>query len=383
MKFFENNSKNIIFLFLIFFGLLIYSRSPCLFYDGRRNIGELEIFYNYALRNNTFETLFFVYSEAQYFELWVNITSFFTAKLSLNIFLSTVYFSLIVKFYLLIYIFYSNSDFLKSNLHKFIFASFVIYSSGITSEVWLTALHSKSFFGILSFTMIFQNFSKFNKIKFYIYRFAIVFNGLCSIYSSIVAPIYFIKFLQKKNKLNFFNFLYSFLPLIINAFILFYYFFLNNLNKINRFEFVLSKLENALYNNIVRPIFGGNISKFLYDLLNLLNFKIIALIFLGLFACVFLLYLLRKKDNNLNLITSSFVMNIFFILLGSLYSDFAGGRYAVLSSIIFLSIFLRLVQIEKISSLRFIFISLIITSLIVGLIEFKLFNLWIYLLNCV
>ncbi len=383
MKFFENNSKNIIFLFLIFFGLLIYSRSPCLFYDGRRNIGELEIFYNHALRNNTFETLFFVYREAQYFELWVNITSFFSAKLSLNIFLSTVYFSLIVKFYLLIYIFYSNSDFLKSNLHKFIFASFVIYSSGITPEVWLTALHAKSFFGILSFIMIFQNFSKFNKIKFYIYRFAIVFNGLCSIYSSIVAPIYFIKFLQKKNKLNFFNFLYSFLPLIINAFILFYYFFLNNLNKINRFEFVLSKLENALYNNIVRPIFGGNISKFLYDLLNLLNFKIIALIFLGLFACVFLLYLLRKKDNNLNLITSSFVMNIFFILLGSLYSDFAGGRYAVLSSVIFLSIFLRLVQIEKISLLRFIHISLIITSLIVGLIEFKLFNSWIYLLNCV
>ena len=382
MKFFENNSKNIIFFFLIFFSLLIYSRSPCLFYDGRRDIGELEIFYNYALRNNTFETLFFVFREAQYFDLWINITSFFTAKLSLNIFLSTVYFSLIVKFYLLIYIFYSNSDFLKSNLYKFIFASFVIYSSGITPEVWLTALHSKSFFGILSFIMIFQNFSKFTKIKFYIYRFAIVFNGLCSIYSCIVAPIYFIKFLQKKNKLNFFNFLYSFLPLIINIFILFYYFFLNNLNKINRFEFILTKLENALYNNIVRPIFGGNISKILYDLLNLLNLKIIVLIFLGLFACVFLLYLLRKKDNNLNLITSSFVMNIFFVLLGSLYSDFAGGRYAVLSSIIFLSIFLRLVQIEKISSLRFIFISLIITSLIVGLIEFKLFNLWIYLLSC-
>ena len=380
MNFFEKNLK---IIFLILFTYIIYLRAPCLFFDGRQNIIEFDIFYNNALKNNTFDALFFIYSEAKYFELWANIASVFAKKFSLNASLTTVYFALLIKFYLLIYIFYSNSEFLKSNLDKFIFASFTFYSTGITPEVWLNTMHSKVFFGILSFTMIFQNFSKFNRMKFYIYRFALVINGLCSVYSSIIAPIYFIKFLQEKCRPNFYNFLYSLLPLIINILILFYYFFFKNLNKINRFEFAFVKLENALYNNIIRPIFGSNISKFFNEILYLLNLKIIMLIFFSLLLCLSLFFLIKKKDNKLNLIISCYFINILFVLAGSLYSDFVGGRYAVISSVIFLSIFLRLFQIEKINFLRFIFIFIITISLLIGLIEFKFLNHWIYLLNCV
>jgi len=47
--------------------LIILLRSPCSFYLGRSETG-LEVFYNYALNNSLFNSLFYIYSEAKYFE---------------------------------------------------------------------------------------------------------------------------------------------------------------------------------------------------------------------------------------------------------------------------------------------------------------------------
>ena len=232
-------------LFLIFI-LIILLRSPCSFYLGRSETG-LGVFYDYALNNSLFNSLFYVYSEAKYFELWTNLSAFLVSLVSFQSFFITVYLALIVKLLLLSYIFFSNSDLLVTTLHKFLFASFAIYSTAITPEIWLTTLHSKSFFGILSFIMIFQNFSKFNKTKFIFYRAGLIFNGLSSIYSSIFSVVYFFKYLNEKNKINFYNFIYSFIPLILNFFI-FLYFSLKEFAQNDRFVFELDKIFNLIYN---------------------------------------------------------------------------------------------------------------------------------------
>jgi len=366
-------------LFLAFI-LIIILRSPCSFYLGRSENG-LEVFYDYAFTNSFLNSLFYVYSEAKYYELWTNLSAIIASYLNSPTFLITVYFALIIKLILLFYIFFSNSNLLISTIHRFLFASFAIYSTSITPEIWLTTLHSKIFFGILSFLMIFQNFDKFNKLKFIFYRIALIFNGLSSIYSSIFSVIYFYRYIIEKNRINFYNFIFSSISLIIN-FLIFLYFSLKASAENDRFIFEFDKIFNIIYNTAIRPIFGGNLSKLFYNNINFLEIKFILLSLCIFFVSIFIFYLVKKKDTLLNIIILSYFLNIFFILLGSQYSDFVGGRYAVISSIIFLTFFLRLIQIEKNLFLNNLFLFLIVTSLVIGLIEFRYFNPWMFLLKC-
>ena len=366
-------------LFFVFI-LFIILRSPCSLYLGRSE-GGLGVFYDYALTNSFLNSLLYVYSEAKYFELWTNLSAIIASYLNSPTFLITVYFALIVKLFLLFYIFFSNSNLLISTIHKFLFASFAIYSTSITPEIWLTTLHSKNFFGILSFLMIFQNFNKFSRLKFIFYRFGLIFNGLSSIYSSIFSIIYFYKYIVEKNRINFHNFIFSFIPLITNFFI-FLYFSLKASAENDRFIFDFDKIFNIIYSAAIRPIFGGNLSKLFYNNINFSEIKFILLSLCISLALIFFFYLVKKKDILLNIIIVSYLLNIFFILLGSQYADFVGGRYAVISSVVFLTLFLRLIQIEKNLFLNNLFLSLIVISLVIGFIEFRYFNPWMYLLKC-
>jgi hypothetical protein len=161
-------------------------------------------------------------------------------------------------------------------------------------------------------------------------------------------------------------------------------FFLQSEIKINRFLFNYEKIESALYNIIIRPILGGNLSKLLYNLINLNKtflyaFSLIAII---LFLALILFFIYKKKDRILNIILISLLLNIIFVISGSLYPDFVGGRYAVLSGVIFLTIFIRLIQIETKKYLINLYSSIILISLIIGLLEFKYLNSWLHLLKC-
>lgn len=374
--------KNILISLYFLFILLIFYRSPCLLLKGRFHAEE-KFYYEFALNNTFLETIFFVQETSKYFELFTNISAKLATFYTIAPFLVTVYLAFFIKIFLLYYIFFSKSLLLNKISYKLIFASFAIYSTPITPEVWLNTLHSKTFFGIYSFILVFQNFKNFTKIKLYLYRISLVINGLSSIYSSIFSVIYFIIFITKRNSLNFYNFIYSLIPLVINAFI-FLNFFLQSEIKINRFLFNYEKIESALYNIIIRPILGGNLSKLLYNLINLNKtflyaFSLIAII---LFLALILFFIYKKKDRILNIILISLLLNIIFAISGSLYPDFVGGRYAVLSGVIFLTIFIRLIQIETKKYLINLYSSIILISLIIGLLEFKYLNSWLHLLKC-
>ena len=90
----------------------------------------------------------------------------------------------------------------------------------MTPEIWLTVVHAKSYFGILTFILLFQDFKNLENYKKITYRFTLIFSGLSSIYASVFAPIFFLKFIFEKNKDSFYNFLCSLLPLVINLLLL-------------------------------------------------------------------------------------------------------------------------------------------------------------------
>ena len=375
--------KNILISLYFLFILLIFYRSPCLLLKGRFHAEE-KFYYEFALNNTFLETIFFVQETSKYFELFTNISAKLATFYTIAPFLVTVYLAFFIKIFLLYYIFFSKSLLLNKISYKLIFASFAIYSTPITPEVWLNTLHSKTFFGIYSFILVFQNFKNFTKIKLYLYRLVLLVNGLSSIYSSIFSVIYFFLYIIKRNTLNFYNFIYSLIPLTINVFIFLNYFFFQSEIKINRFLFNFEKIKSALYNIIIRPILGGNLSKLLFNFMDLNKmflfvFSLIAII-LFIFTSLFFIY--KKKDRILNIILICFLLNITFVITGSLYADFVGGRYAVLSAVIFLTVFIRLIQIENNKYLKNFYLLIILTSVTTGLLEFKYLSSWLHLLKC-
>lgn len=375
--------KNILIFSYILFILLIIYRSPCLLMHGRFHAEE-KYYYDFALNNKFLDTIFFVQETSKYYELYTNISTKLATFFPATPFLATVYFSLLVKLFLLYYILFSKSLLLNKLSYKLIFSSFAIYSTPITPEVWLNTLHSKTFFGIFSFILIFQDFKNFSKIKIYLYRLALLINGLSSIYSSIFSVIYFIIYITKKSSLNFYNFIFSFAPLITNLIIFLNYYFIQSEIQTNRFLLSFEKIQSALYNIIIRPILGGNLSKLLFNLINLNEvflffFSSIAII---LFIILIPFFLYKKKDKILNIILISLFVITIFVITGSLYSDFVGGRYAVLPGVIFLTIFIRLSEIKTNKFYFSFYIAIIFISLLIGLLEFKFLNSWLYLLKC-
>ena len=293
-----------------------------------------------------------------------------------------MYFALSIKLGIFFYIFFSDSIIFNEQKYKILVIFLILFSPPMTPEIWLTTLHAKAYFGILSFILIFQKFENLENYKKNIYRFLIIFSGLSSIYASIFAPIYFLRLLITKNKDNFINFLSSLIPLLINFFI-FIRFSLLNVND-DRFSFDIGKIESFSYNILLRPFFGSSIPKFFHSKLNIENNEVIYIAFLLIiiFSVLTLYKIYQKKDEITLLIFTSFLLQSAFVFIGSLYGDFVGGRYAVIPGIIILILIIRLFQIEKNYIFKSIFGTLILLSIIVGFMEFKYFTPLPDIINC-
>ena len=375
-------TKNKIF-FIPFFLLLIFLivyRSPCYFFqEGYWQIESFE-FYIYSLENSFFKSILYIYPEANYFELTLNIVSKLGTYFPNYSALIDVYFALSIKLGIFLYIYFSDSIIFNEQKYKILAILLVLFSPPMTPEVWLTTLHAKAYFGILSFILVFQNFDNLESYKKNAYRSLIIFSGLSSIYASIFAPIYFLKYLIKNNRDNFINFLSSLIPLLINLFI---FIIFSNDNK-DRFSFDIGKIESFSYNILIRPFFGSSIPKFFHNNLTLENneFIFIAFFLIVIFLILILYKIYQKKDEITLLIFCSFLLQTVFVFVGSLYGDFVGGRYAVIPGIIILILFIRLFQLEENYFFKGVFGTLILISLIIGFIEFKHFAPLHYMLNC-
>ena len=190
---------------------------------------------------------------------------------------------------------------------------------------------------------------------------------------------FFLKFFLEKNKDNFLNFLCSSLPLILNILI-----FFNLPSNANRFAFDIGKIESFSYNILIRPFFGSSIPKFFYNKLSITNVEsiLIAIFLIVILFIVFAFKIIQKKDKMIILIIASFILQSGFVLIGSLYPDFVGGRYSVIPGVILLTLFIRFYQLEKDNFYKYFFSSLIFISLLTGFVEFKYFSPLSYMLEC-
>tara|TARA_B100001142_G_scaffold323566_1_gene373867 strand:- start:849 stop:1988 length:1140 start_codon:yes stop_codon:yes gene_type:complete len=372
------------FFFLSFFLLLIFLivfRTPCFFLEGYWQI-KGDNFYEYSAQNSLLKSLLYVYDYGGYFELTRNIVSKFATYFPIFSQLIDVYFSLLIYLAIFLYIYFSNSIIFNEKKYKILIIFLILFSPPMTPEIWLTVAHAKAYFGIFSFILLFQDFKNLENYKKIIYRFTLIFSGLSSIYASVFAPIYFLKFIIEKNKDSFLNFLCSLLPLVINLFTFIRFF--SNAN-VDRFVFDINKIESFSYNILIRPFFGSSIPKFFHSKLNIENNDTIFIaLFLLIIISIFFAYkIYQKKDKIIILIVASFLLQSSFVFIGSLYSDFVGGRYAVIPGIILLTLFIRLFQTEQSYLYRNLFAFFILMSLTTGFLEFKYFSPLPNIISCI
>ena len=373
--------KNFRIIFILFLILLIFYRSPYIFLNGRFIAEEGSWWFSNVFANGPLSGLFYIYWGSSYFNFWANISSvlayFFPLEMAPLI---TVYMALIVKFYMFLYIFYSQSKFLKNNFDKSIISLILLLAPTMTSTIWLNTLVSQVYFSIIVILIFFQKensssfIDKFSNVILFI-------AGMTSILACFFTPFFLYKYFKNKNKYYFFRFISSFVPFVFQL-IIFVYSNFTNLTDENRFFLSINKLVNFLYNVPIKSIFGTDLSKIIfYDFLNsnMIIAVLCVLIVLILLSYVTYNILKEYKDEVLLYLIIFFIFQSIFAIYSSKY-DQVQGRYAVIPSVLFLLFIYRLFQINR--NFKIIFFIMIISSISLGFFEYRINNKYPQLLNC-
>lgn len=364
----NKNFFNLKVLILALILILIFYRSPYIILNGRFISEEGFIFFKNSYENGPIHGFFQIFWETGYLNLWANIGSLLALIPPLEYApIATVYLALSLKIYIFIFILYSDSEFSQNLRDKFFLCFIVLLSPVMVPNIWLNTLNSMSYFGILTILIFFQT----NKTKnFYekISPYILLLSGLSSLYSAILAPFFLLKYYFNKNKINYYNFIAISFSAIIQFAIIIY-------AKLNSFIFEyktgisLVKLISYCYNVIVKSFFGREVGQILTkQIININQIKILSILFISL-SIFFIYFIIKEKDKILNFLILILITESFFVLIGSSH-DQVGGRYAVVPGISFLLITYRLFQINQ-KILKFIFMIMIINSLILGTYEYK------------
>lgn len=185
----NKNYFKIFLLLLILF--IIFYRSPYILINGRFVAEEGSFWFRNAYLHGPFYALTQIFWGSSYLNLWPNIASFFSILVPIEYApYVTVYFSLLIKLYLFIFIVFSETEFVRSNFDKAIISFIVLLSPPMVPEIWLNTLTSQVYFFIISTLILFQNSPK-KKFFFYTSPIIIFLGGMSSILCSALTPIFF------------------------------------------------------------------------------------------------------------------------------------------------------------------------------------------------
>jgi len=343
---------------------------------------EGSIWFRHVFLYGDFNTLIFLYNISGYFNLWMNIAAIFSNMSPIEYApLISVYCAFLVLIYIFVYIIFSSSSLLTNFRTKCIGCIIVLLSPVMTPEVWLSPLNCMSYFGILTFLILFEKKDSltFKKIN----PFILFLSGLSGPYGFVLSPLYCLKYFIFKNRYDLINFLVIFACFIFQSLIFIY---AKNLDLVapDRFYLTYEKIINFIYNAPLKAFFGREILQTLISISNIAFAKTTLLVITLLLLLLFLLLsiFIKKKDYILNVIFAAFLIESFLVLVGSAYKDFAGGRYSVVPGVIILFMIVRLLFIFKYSYYQHIFRIVLILSLTSGFLEFRYLNLYPNLILC-
>tara|TARA_B100000686_G_scaffold345237_1_gene429433 strand:+ start:481 stop:1746 length:1266 start_codon:yes stop_codon:yes gene_type:complete len=370
----NNRKKEILFFVLL---LIIFYRSPHILMHGRFAAEEGAKYFANAYKYGFFYSLFFIEYSSGYMNLWANISASIANMFILELApLISNYLALIPKLLIFYFILYKESYLIVDFKYKIFFCLLILLSPFNVPEIWLNSINSQIFFCILSFLLVLSKNDK-SHIN-YLNLLIILISGFTGLYTCILLPIFFYKYLNFKTLQDKYN-------LSILSFCTLFQFFILVKSKTNKILY-LGKLHavdldlffNYLYNVPVKAFLGRSFTQFI-DLGSYINIKFIfLLIFILILLIFFYLIYYFKKNSSLfsskkfviNSLLYSFFSTSLFVMIGGT-GQYVGGRYAALPSFYLITIALFLATIVKNYNLKIFFHLVLFMSFVSGAYEFK------------
>ena len=378
MKKILNDSKTKYYLLFIIV-LISFYRSPYIFLNSRFAAEEGFSFFEYVWENGFFKGLFFFDNFAGYFNLIANMLVSISSliKIEYSPFI-TVYGSFIFIILPIYFILFRESELFNTDLKRYIGSLLIFIAPPLVPEVWVNSINSQVYLCISAIIILFMiNLNNFQKKINYLIIFIAGFSG---VYSCCLLPLFFINYFLKKNLYNFTNFIILFFSSLIQ----FYFVLRSKINnhlmeKVLVADLDLNIMINYVYNILAKPIFGRQITHFIWsDIIHLIPginyFYLFIIIFLILIIFLFYNYknLFRViiKDKTLIYLVYIFFAISILVLVGAA-GDYVGGRYAVIPGVTLLLIILHLTFEMQGKKIKIFFTILISISLISGINEFR------------
>ncbi len=381
ISFLNKNFKTILLLIIL---ILVFYRSPYIFLNGRFVAEEGSVWFRNSYLFGPVVGFTQVLWGSGYFNLWANISSVFATYVPINYSpLVTVYFAFAVQLYLFIFIIFSKSNLIITNIDKILVSLVVLLSPVMVAEVWLNTLTSQVYFTILTILIYFQKDvvnSIFNKLSPII----IFISGLSSILPCILSPFFIYRYFDNKNSFNLKN---LFAIIITTSFqsIIYIYAKINSLEFLSdntRYILSFDKITNFTYNVLIKSFFGRDLTQIIYyKFLSSFNLHALSLLIIILFIGFILFSIKKVKIDKILFFLLLFFLTYSFLAIYASKMEQVQGRYALIPGIILIFMVFRFSQISS-GIAKTLSIILILISLFAGSYEYKHNNIYPHFLIC-
>ena len=394
-NFLKNNTLKIFLIFLIF---ISYYRSPFIFTNGRFQSLDF-VYHMISVDLSFFDSLTYVDLNARYINLISNISSLLSSRLLELEYAQyvSVYLSFLVYLIIFYLILFKDSYLFNKDYQKFLGALIVLVSPVMNFEIWLNVVNLQVYFGILTLVILFFKDENKNILFYFILIFV---SGLSGIYACIFMPLFFLKFINKKNNFNLICFLTIFSCTLLQLFIIYSSLKTHTLGENNTALVLVFNTYEAIsyaYNIIIRSFFASTLPVYLaglieidlYEVFNNENLRnilflssllIIAALISFYIFCVISIKNLKDKIVCITLLFLFFTIS-FVIVIGGV-SDSLHGRYSALTGVILIFSFLHLSRVSSIIFIKKLSIILMILTITFGIFDFR-YKKYIEYLDCI
>jgi len=368
-----NNKFKIVFLTFII--LISFYRSPYIFLEGRFMAEEGSHYFKNAYENGFLNQLLYFVPAAGYYNLVANLlTELSTYVPLLYSPLVTAYGSLLIILIPLFLILFKDSYLFKNDKEKFIGCLIFFITGPHVPEIWANSINSQIYLFFVSLLILYiKSENKKNQILF---PGLLVISGLSAIYSCILTPLFFFKYLYTKSRKDLINSIVLIICSFIQGTLIFYAKFMDQLYVST--SKVSIDIINLSYNFFAKPIIGRQPIYFIYENFGLVNFGYNSMLSLFILFLIIVLSLLIKfrltqfflKDHIFKSLILIYILVIIVVIFGADNVQ-TSGRYATIPGILFLLIIFHLSSNFPLKAFKNFFSILIFISIVSGAYEFR------------
>ena len=373
MYFILNNRFKIIFLLFII--LIAFCRSPYIFLEGRFMGEEGSHYFKNAYENGFLNQLLYFAPTAGYYNLIANLLTELSTYVPLIYSpLVTAYGSLLIILIPLFLILFKDSYLFKNDKEKFIGCLIFFITGPHIPEIWANSVNSQIYLFFVSLLILYLKPD--NKKNQILYPILILISGLSAIYSCILTPLFFFKYLYTRKRNDLINSIILIVCSITQGTLIFYSKLMGQLYVST--TKVSVDIINLFYNFFAKPILGRQPIYFFYENFGLESFGYKSMIFLFILSLVIVLTLLLKlkfiqfflKDHIFKSLILIYIL-VFIVIIYGADNAQTSGRYAVIPGLLFLLIIFYIASNFPLKKLNNFFSILIAISIITGVYEFR------------